>query len=84
MATKYRVYNDKGDILLDNVTAPIAIEVEPGKEYGDGDFKYTTIDAEGNEGKLVEVPAFKAEDKPDTPTDVTVDPGEDSANVSGE
>lgn len=83
MATKYRIYNAKDNIILDNVEAPIAIEVEPGKAYKAGDFKYTVIDDEGNEGKLIEVPAFTAEDGGVTPSSVEVDPGTDTANVSG-
>ena len=84
MATKYRVYNAKGDVILDNVTAPISIELEAGKQYAAGDFKYTAIDAEGNEAKLIDVPAFKAVDgdKGATPQSITVDPDEDSAKVS--
>lgn len=83
MATKYRVYNAKGDVILDNVTAPISIELEAGKQYAEGDFKYTAIDAEGNEAKLIDVPAFKAvDDKGATPQSITVDHDEDSAAVS--
>ena len=84
MATKYRVYNAKGNVILDNVTAPISIELEAGKQYAAGDFKYTAIDAEGNEAKLIDVPAFKAvdDDKAATPHNITVDPDEDSAEVS--
>ena len=84
MATKYRVYNAKGDVILDNVTAPISIELEAGKKYAAGDFKYTAIDAEGNEAKLIDVPAFTAvgDDKAATPQSITVDPDEESAEVS--
>lgn len=84
MATKYRVYNAKGDVILDNVTAPISIELEAGKQYAEGDFKYTAIDAEGNEAKLIDVPAFKAvgDDKAVTPQSITVDHDVDSAEVS--
>lgn len=84
MATKYRVYNAKGDVILDNVTAPISIELEAGKQYAEGDFKYTAIDAEGNEAKLIDVPAFTAvgDDKAAIPQSITVDPDEDSAEVS--
>lgn len=86
MATKYRVYNAKGDVILDNVTAPISIELEAGKQYAVGDFKYTAIDAEGNEAKLIDVPAFKAgdDDEDATPHNITVDPDEDSAAVSAQ
>ena len=83
MATKYRVYNAKGDVILDNVTAPISIELEAGKKYAAGDFKYTAIDAEGNEAKLIDVPAFTAvDDKAAIPQSITVDPDEESAEVS--
>lgn len=83
MATKYRVYNAKGDVILDNVTAPISIELEAGKKYAAGDFKYTAIDAEGNEAKLIDVPAFTAvDDKGAIPQSITVDHDEDSAKVS--
>ena len=84
MATKYRVYNAKGDVILDNVTAPISIELEAGKQYAAGDFKYTAIDAEGNEAKLIDVPAFKAvdNDKEAAPHSITVDHAENSAAVS--
>lgn len=86
MATKYRVYNAKGDVILDNVTAPISIELEAGKQYAAGDFKYTAIDAEGNEAKLIDVPAFKAvdDDEEATPHNITVDPDEDSVEVSAQ
>lgn len=83
MATKYRIYDAKGNIILDNVEAPIAIEVEPGKAYKAGDFKYTVIDDEGKEGKLIEVPAFTAEEGGITPSSVEVDPDADKAEVSG-
>lgn len=84
MATKYRVYNAKGDVILDNVTAPISIELEAGKQYAAGDFKYTAIDAEGNEAKLIDVPAFKAvgDDKAATPQNIVVNHDDDSAAVS--
>ena len=84
MATKYRVYNAKGDVILDNVTAPISIELEAGKKYAAGDFKYTAIDDEGNEAKLIDVPAFTAvgDDKAATPQNITVDPYVDTAKVS--
>lgn len=84
MATKYRVYNAKGDVILDNVTAPISIELEAGKQYAAGDFKYTAIDAEGNEAKIIDVPAFKAvdDDKAVTPKNITVAHDEGSAEVS--
>lgn len=84
MATKYRVYNAKGDVILDNVTAPISIELEAGKQYAEGDFKYTAIDDEGNEAKLINVPAFKAvaDDKAATPQSITVDPDVDSVKAS--
>lgn len=85
MATKYRVYNAKGDVILDNVTAPISIEIEAGKQYAEGDFKYTAIDAEGNEAKLIDVPKFKAvDDEEAVPHDIVVDPDENSAEVSAE
>lgn len=84
MATKYRVYNAKGDVILDNVTAPISIELEAGKKYAAGDFKYTAIDDEGNEAKLIDVPAFTAvgDDKAATPQSITVDPDVDSVKAS--
>ena len=83
MATKYRVYNAKGDVILDNVTAPISIELEAGKQYAAGDFKYTAIDDEGNEAKLIDVPAFTAvDDKRATPQNIVVNHDEDSAKVS--
>lgn len=82
MANKYRIYDAKNNVILDNVSAPIEIEVEPGKSYAEGDFKWAMIDSVGNEVKKGNVAAFVAKDPTASPASVSVTPSTDSTKVA--
>lgn len=80
MANKFRIYDEKKNVILDNVAAPINIPVEKGKSYAKGAFTWAWINELGEELQTGEVDAFVASDEP---TEVSVEPDATSANVSG-
>lgn len=59
MVTKYRFEDKKGNVLADNTELPYTIGgLESGKEYPVGTFRYTALDASGNELGFTDVPSF--------------------------
>ena len=83
MANKFRVYDEKKNVILDNVTTPINIPVEAGKSYAKGAFTWALINEIGEEIQTGEVDAFVAEDDAGAPTEVSVEPASTTAQVSG-
>ena len=83
MANKFRIYDEKKNVILDNVTTPINIPVEAGKSYDKGAFTWALINEIGEEIQTGEVEAFVAKDDVNTPTQVSVEPQGTSATVSG-
>ena len=62
MANKFRIYDEKKNVILDNVTTPINIPVEEGKSYAKGAFTWALINEIGEELQTGEVEAFVAND----------------------
>lgn len=62
MANKFRIYDEKKNVILDNVTTPINIPVEAGKSYDKGAFTWALINEVGDEIQTGEVEAFVAND----------------------
>lgn len=83
MANKFRIYDEKKNVILDNVAAPINIPVEKGKSYAKGAFTWALINEIGEEIQTGEVDAFVAEGDEGAPTEVSVVPEATTAKVSG-
>lgn len=83
MANKFRVYDEKKNVILDNVATPINIPVEAGKSYAKGAFTWALINEIGEEIQTGEVDAFVAEGDAGAPTEVSVEPASTTAQVSG-
>lgn len=70
MATKYRFYDNKGNVIADNIELPYKIGgLEPATTYPTGTFQYTALDELGNELGLSQVASFTtlAEGAPEAP-----------------
>lgn len=80
MANKFRIYDEKKNVILDNVTTPINIPVVAGKSYDKGAFTWALINEVGDEIQKGEVEAFVASDAPKV---VSVQPQATTATVSG-
>lgn len=62
MANKFRIYDEKKNVILDNVATPINIPVEAGKSYAKGAFTWALINEIGEELQKGDVEAFVATD----------------------
>ena len=71
MANKFRIYDEKKNVILDNVTTPINIPVEAGKSYDKGAFTWALINEIGEEIQTGEVDAFVAKDGANAPAQVS-------------
>lgn len=70
MATKYRFYDNKGNVIADNIELPYKIGgLKPATTYPAGTFQYTALDELGNELGLSQVASFTtlAESAPQAP-----------------
>lgn len=83
MANKFRIYDEKKNVILDNVTTPINIPVVAGKSYDKGAFTWALINEIGEEIQTGAVDAFVAKDGATAPAQVSVSPQGTSATVSG-
>lgn len=83
MANKFRIYDEKKNVILDNVTTPINIPVEAGKSYAKGAFTWALINEVGDEIQTGEVEAFVASDATNTSAQASAAPQGTSATTSG-
>ena len=83
MANKFRIYDEKKNVILDNVTTPINIPVEAGKSYAKGAFTWALINEVGDEIQTGQVDAFVASDAANTSTPASAAPQGTSAATSG-
>ena len=83
MANKFRIYDEKKNVILDNVTTPINIPVEAGKSYAKGAFTWALINEVGDEIQTGEVEAFVASDAANTSAQASAAPQGTSATTSG-
>lgn len=82
MANKFRIYDEKKNVILDNVATPINIPVEAGKSYAKGAFTWALINEIGEELQTGEVEAFVANDSVDSTAPSSVAPASSSAATS--
>lgn len=81
MASKFRIYDGDNNVILDNVTSPINLPIEPGKDYPAGSFKWATLDSVGNELQKGYIGAFTASTLGNLQEQVVVDPGTVDATI---
>lgn len=82
MANKFRIYDEKKNVILDNVATPINIPVEAGKSYAKGAFTWALINEIGEELQTGEVDAFVAADSVASAAPSSAAPASSSAATS--
>lgn len=82
MANKFRIYDEKKNVILDNVATPINIPVEAGKSYAKGAFTWALINEIGEELQTGDVEAFVATDSVASAAPSSAAPASSSAATS--